>query len=83
MGLANRLFAQTDEAGARPILFAASQDLPGASYVGPDGLAEQRGYPTLVGRTSAASDVEMAKRLWTLSEELTGVEFPLASAQSA
>ena len=83
MGLANRLFAQTDEAGARPILFAASQDLPGASYVGPDGLAGLRGYPTLVGRTSAASDVEMAKRLWTLSEELTGVEFPLASAQSA
>ena len=82
MGLANRLFAQTDEAGARPTLFAASQDLPGASYVGPDGLRE-RGSPTLVGRTAAASDVEMAKRLWTLSEELTGVEFPLASAQSA
>jgi len=69
MGVANRLFAQTDEAGARPTLFAASQDLPGASYVGPDGFAEQRGYPTLVGRT--------------LSEELTGVGFPLASAQSA
>jgi NAD(P)-dependent dehydrogenase (short-subunit alcohol dehydrogenase family) len=83
MGVANRLFAQTDEAGARPTLFAASQDLPGASYVGPDGFAEQRGYPTLVGRSAAASDVEMAKRLWTLSEELTGVGFPLASAQSA
>ena len=83
MGVANRLFAQTDEAGARPTLFAASQDLPGASYVGPDGFAGQRGYPTLVGRTAAASDVEMAKRLWTLSEELTGVGFPLASAQSA
>ncbi len=83
MGLANRFFAQTDEAGARPTLFAASQDLPGASYVGPDGFAEQRGYPTLVGRSAAASDVEMAKRLWTLSEKLTGVGFPLASAQSA
>jgi NAD(P)-dependent dehydrogenase (short-subunit alcohol dehydrogenase family) len=83
MGVANRLFAQTDEAGARPALFAASQDLPGASYVGPDGFAEQRGYPTLVGRTAAASDVEMAKRLWSLSEELTGVGFPLGSAQSA
>jgi NAD(P)-dependent dehydrogenase (short-subunit alcohol dehydrogenase family) len=76
MAIGNRLFAQTDEAGARPILFAASQDLPGASYVGPDGLGERRGYPTLVGRTAAASDVEMAKRLWVLSEELTGVEFP-------
>jgi NAD(P)-dependent dehydrogenase (short-subunit alcohol dehydrogenase family) len=77
--IGNRLFAQGDEAGARPTLFAASQDLPGASYVGPDGLAEQRGYPTLVGRAAAASDVEMAKRLWTLSEELTGVQFPLTA----
>jgi NAD(P)-dependent dehydrogenase (short-subunit alcohol dehydrogenase family) len=81
MAISNRLFAQTDEAGARPILFAASQDLPGASYVGPDGLWEQRGYPALVGRTAAASDVEMAKRLWTLSEELTGVKFPLESVR--
>lgn len=80
MSLSNRLFAQSDEAGAWPTLFAASQDLPGGGYVGPDGLAEQRGHPTLVGRTSAASDVEMAKRLWALSEELTGVQFPLAIA---
>jgi NAD(P)-dependent dehydrogenase (short-subunit alcohol dehydrogenase family) len=77
--IGNRLFAQSDEAGARPTLFAATQDLPGASYVGPDGLGEYRGYPTLVGRTAAASDVEMAKRLWSLSEELTGVEFPLSA----
>jgi NAD(P)-dependent dehydrogenase (short-subunit alcohol dehydrogenase family) len=77
MAIGNRLFAQSDQAGARPTLFAASQDLPGASYVGPDGVGEFRGYPRLVGRTAAASDVEMAKRLWTLSEELTGVEFPL------
>jgi NAD(P)-dependent dehydrogenase (short-subunit alcohol dehydrogenase family) len=80
MSLSNRLFAQSDEAGAWPTLFAASQDLPGGGYVGPDGLAEQRGHPTLVGRTAAASDVEMAKRLWALSEELTGVQFPLAIA---
>jgi NAD(P)-dependent dehydrogenase (short-subunit alcohol dehydrogenase family) len=79
MAIGNRLFAQSDEAGALPTLYAATQDLPGASYVGPDGLQEQRGYPTLVGRTAAASDVEMAKRLWTLSEELTGITFPLAA----
>jgi NAD(P)-dependent dehydrogenase (short-subunit alcohol dehydrogenase family) len=77
--IGNRLIAQSDEAGARPTLFAATQDLPGASYVGPDGLGEKRGYPTLVGRSARASDVEMAKRLWTLSEELTGVKFPLAA----
>jgi NAD(P)-dependent dehydrogenase (short-subunit alcohol dehydrogenase family) len=83
MTIGNRLFAQTDEAGARPTLFAATKDLPGASYVGPDGIGEHRGYPTLVGRSAEASDVEMAKRLWTLSEVLTGVKFPLASAHSA
>jgi NAD(P)-dependent dehydrogenase (short-subunit alcohol dehydrogenase family) len=77
MAIGNRLFAQSEEAGARPTLFAASQDLPGASYVGPDGLGEYRGYPSLVGRTAAASDVDMAKRLWILSEDLTGVKFPL------
>ena len=77
MALSNRLFAQTDEAGARPTLFAASQDLPGASYVGPDRFGEHRGHPTLVGRTAAASDVEMAAPL-TLSGRATGVEFPLA-----
>jgi len=79
LAIGNRLFAQTDEAGARPILFAATQDLPGASYIGPDGPREQRGYPTLVGRSAEASDVEIAKLLWTLSEELTGVTFPLAA----
>jgi len=80
MKISNRLFAQTDEAGARPTLFAATQDLPGASYVGPDGLsAWARGYPALVGRTAAASDVEMAKRLWMVSEDLTGTKFPLQS----
>ena len=77
MKISNRLFAQTDEAGARSTLFAASQDLPGASYVGPGGPWGLRGYPALVGRTTAASDVEMAKQLWILSEGLTGVEFPL------
>ena len=76
MRIGNRLFAQTDEAGARPTLFAASQDLPGASYVAPGGRLE-RGSPALAGRTAAASDVEMAKRLWILSEDLTGVKFPL------
>jgi hypothetical protein len=77
MGVGNRLFAQSDQAGAQPTLYAASQDLPGASYVGPAGLGEMRGAPTLVGRSAAASDPEAARRLWTLSEELTGVDWGL------
>jgi hypothetical protein len=80
MAVGNRVFAQTDRAGALPTLYAATQDLPGASYVGPSGLGEMRGAPTLVGRSTAASDPEAARRLWTLSEELTGVEWALKPA---
>jgi NAD(P)-dependent dehydrogenase (short-subunit alcohol dehydrogenase family) len=75
MKIGNRVLAQDDVAGAAPTLFAASQDLPGASYVGPDGLGEFRGSPTLVGRTAEASDPETAKLLWDLSEQLTGVRY--------
>ncbi|MET7334235.1 oxidoreductase [Nonomuraea sp. NPDC005650] len=74
--LGNRLVAQDSQAGALPTLYAAVQDLPGGSYAGPDGLFEMRGAPTLVGRSAAASDPDTARRLWTVSEELTGVTFP-------
>jgi NAD(P)-dependent dehydrogenase (short-subunit alcohol dehydrogenase family) len=80
MAVANRVVAQSDEMGALPTLYAATQDIPGDSYVGPDGFQEQRGHPTLVGRNGAAQDHETAKRLWSLSEELTGVTFPLTPA---
>ena len=77
MKVGNKIFAQSDTYGALPSLYAASQDLPGASYVGPNGPFEMRGTPALVGRTAEASDAEAAKRLWTMSEEFTGVTFSL------
>jgi NAD(P)-dependent dehydrogenase (short-subunit alcohol dehydrogenase family) len=83
MQIGNRLIAQSDSAGALPTLYAATQDLVGASYVGPDGFREGRGHPTLVGRSEAASDAAVARKLWTLSEELTGVEFPVARVAAA
>ncbi|MFL5843619.1 MAG: oxidoreductase [Solirubrobacteraceae bacterium] len=75
MWLANRTVAQSDAAGAEPTVYAATEDLPGNSYVGPNGLQEMRGKPTLVNRSSAALDEEMARGLWELSEQLTGVGF--------
>jgi NAD(P)-dependent dehydrogenase (short-subunit alcohol dehydrogenase family) len=80
MKVGNLVIAQSDEMGALPTLYAATEDIPGGSYVGPDGIGEQRGHPTLVGRSGAASDAESARRLWERSEELTGVRFPLAGA---
>ena len=83
MWFGNKLIAQSDEQGAWPTLYAATQDLAGNSYVGPDGFREGRGHPTLVGRSKAARDDEVARRLWELSEELTGVRFPLAPVSAA
>ena len=76
VGLANRFLAQSDAQGALPTLYAAVVDLPGGSYVGPDGRGEMSGHPTLVGRSAAASDGALAAKLWAASEELTGVTYP-------
>jgi NAD(P)-dependent dehydrogenase (short-subunit alcohol dehydrogenase family) len=81
--ISNMIFAQSDEAGARPTVYAATEDLPGNAFVGPDGFQEMRGKPTLVGRTRHALDEEKARGLWELSEELTGVRFPLGAGQAA
>ena len=82
MAVANHVVAQSDEMGALPQLYAATEPLPGGSYVGPDGFQEQRGHPRLVGATSAARDTEAARRLWQVSEELTGVEYGLKAASA-
>jgi NAD(P)-dependent dehydrogenase (short-subunit alcohol dehydrogenase family) len=66
------VFGQTAEDGARPSLVAATGDLPGGSYVGPDGRSGNRGTPTLIGRSSEAADAVLAARLWALSAQLTG-----------
>ena len=74
MKLSNAVIAQSDEMGALPTLFAAAQPgLEGGMYIGPDGPGEHRGYPKIVRPNSAARDEATARRLWEVSEELTGV----------
>jgi NAD(P)-dependent dehydrogenase (short-subunit alcohol dehydrogenase family) len=79
----NRLIAQDEDGGALPTLYAAVADIPGDSFAGPSGFMEQRGAPKLVGRSDAAKDAAVARRLWDASEELTGVRFPLGVATAA
>ena len=80
MKLGNLVLAQPDSRGALPTLAAATRDLPGGSYLGPDGFQEMRGFPTLVGRTPEASDPDLARRLWDASARLTGADFPASLA---
>jgi len=74
----NRVIAQDEKGGARPTLYAALADVPGNSYAGPSGFMEGRGPAKLVGRSGAAADEQAARRLWEVSEQLTGVHFPLS-----
>jgi NAD(P)-dependent dehydrogenase (short-subunit alcohol dehydrogenase family) len=79
MRVSNLVVAQSAEVGALSVLYAATEpDLAGGTYVGPDGIAEQRGYPQPnAAISSAARDQDAAARLWAVSEELTGVQFEL------
>jgi NAD(P)-dependent dehydrogenase (short-subunit alcohol dehydrogenase family) len=73
MKVGNTVIAQNDEMGALPQLFAATErGLEGGTYIGPDGPGEQRGHPTIVSPNGRAQDEDTARRLWLVSEELTG-----------
>ena len=82
MAVLNRVYAQSADMGALPSLYAAVEDLPSGTFVGPDGLFEGRGHPRVVTGAGRAYDEEAAARLWSASEALTGVvyEFPVVAA---
>ncbi|MBV9716323.1 MAG: SDR family oxidoreductase [Solirubrobacterales bacterium] len=76
MAVSNRVFAQSAEMGALPTLYAATvRDLPGGTFVGPDGFREQRGHPRVVAAAARAGDEGAWLRLWDVSETLTGVRY--------
>ena len=71
----NSVAAQSDEMGALPQLYAAVEDIPGGSLVGPDRFDQMAGHPKIVGSNAASKDEANAASLWELSRELTGVGF--------
>ena len=66
-----RFLTNSPEMGALPTLYAATQDLPGNSYVGPRGLGSTKGYPKVRKPSRAGLDLEIAGRLWAGAEALT------------
>jgi NAD(P)-dependent dehydrogenase (short-subunit alcohol dehydrogenase family) len=74
--LVSRVMLQGADAGALPTLRAATDpDVEADDYFGPDGLRQMRGAPVRVELQSQATDVEVGRRLWQQSIELTGVEY--------
>jgi NAD(P)-dependent dehydrogenase (short-subunit alcohol dehydrogenase family) len=77
------LLAHGPEGGALPTLLAAVGTVPGGSYAGPGRFGGVRGPATLVRRSPRADDPDTARRLWEVSERLTGTRFPLPAGSIA
>jgi NAD(P)-dependent dehydrogenase (short-subunit alcohol dehydrogenase family) len=72
------LISQKPAMGALPILRAATDPgVLGGQYYGPGRFLGTRGYPTLAKSSRQSHDTAIQRRLWTVSEELTGVTFPV------
>ena len=72
------LFSQNAAMGALPVLRAATAPgVLGGQYYGPAGFLGTRGYPELAASSGRSHDEAVQRRLWTVSEELTGVTFPV------
>lgn len=77
--LANRLVAQSGEMGALPILYAATApDVEQGSYYGPSGLLRLKGWPKIEKPDPRRATPEAARKLWELSENLSGIHFPVS-----
>ena len=73
-----RFVTQSAAMGALPTLRAATDPgVIGGQYYGPGGLRELRGSPRLVQSSAQSHDADIQRRLWSVSEELTGVTFPI------
>jgi NAD(P)-dependent dehydrogenase (short-subunit alcohol dehydrogenase family) len=74
----NRFLAQKPLMGALPTLYAATEpSVNGAEYYGPSGFMEMNGPPKRVKSNKRSYDQNVAKQLWDVSEELTGVHFQI------
>lgn len=72
------LVGQSDAQGSWPTLYAAtSPEAKGGHFYGPDGFRQMRGYPVEVRAEQQAYDEVIAAKLWQVSEEMTGVVYPL------
>ena len=72
-----KFLTQTDADGALPTLYAAtSPDARSGDYIGPNGFMEMKGSPIVVKPRPHALDEATGQRLWSVSEQLTGVVYP-------
>ncbi len=70
------LFLQKQSKGALPVLYAALENsIKGGEYIGPGGFQEMRGAPTVVDSDEYSKNIEIATRLWNVTEKMTRVKY--------
>jgi len=74
-GVIAPLFSHSSKAGTQPSLLAAVGTATGGDYFGPTGFREMKGKAGKVDSTSLSKDKEIAKKLWEVSEKLTGITY--------
>lgn len=71
-----KLLLQPAEKGALPTLYAAKEtSLNGGEYIGPDGRGNRKGNPAIETPRLGVYNTETMKKLWDVSERLTGVTY--------
>lgn len=75
--IGSNVVGQDVEHGVLPSLFAATQNIPGASFIGPNGFRQLRGYPEIVASSKDGGDADLARRLWRVSESLTHIPWDI------
>jgi len=84
MKAANAVFAQPARLGSLPMVYAATADtVEGGEYVGPGGFLNMRGYPERQRSSDRSYDEDVSRRLWGVSESLTGVVYDLENRATA
>lgn len=77
------LIGQSALKGALPTLYAATAaEVQGGEYIGPDGFYEAYGFPTQAGSTRRSNNPEIGRKLWEVSEQLTGITYPFDNKQA-
>ena len=82
MNRAMKFMVNDAEHGALPTLYAASQDIPGGSYVGPDGIGGVKGHPAIGKPSKAAADPDASRSLWEVTTKLTGIDTAARNAHT-
>ncbi|MFI8951477.1 oxidoreductase [Streptomyces sp. NPDC053750] len=79
MAISTPFLAHGPRGGALPTLLASTGDVPAGGFAGPSRFGGVRGPAALAEPSAQTKDPETARRLWEVSERLTGTEFPLTA----